>query len=235
MQVALLLTGFYRSFDKTRDNLLGIAKDLKADVFVATWDKDEWNTNKGKYNRAISMDMLGRPQTEGHATGIWDIEHYMENRVPFVQNNRDQDVMVTDPRAREHGLFWANRLRDQWYLVQRGFELIHYSTRKYDAVIRVRMDIAFDNFVFRPDLVKSDLIVIPQDIGGWDYSDHLAYGSYATMEKYCTFFQHMQNVYDIHNTDPTHAVNFPKFYMTQYGEKRTVIIDQTMRYSIIKP
>jgi hypothetical protein len=160
------------------------------------------------------------------ACSIFDLEHYNKNKIPFVQNERSDDVMVTDPRAIEHGTFWANRCRDQWYLVNEGFKSI---LGEYDVVLRTRLDIAYKDI----ELYKSDELIIPADIGGWDFSDHLAFGNYDAMEKYCSFYKHMQDVYDKHNVDPTHAVNFLKFYTSNYGTPTEYKIDKNITYKII--
>jgi hypothetical protein len=157
---------------------------------------------------------------------IFDLEHYNKNKIPFIQNDRSDDVMVTDPRAIEHGKFWANRCRDQWYLVNEGFKSI---LGEYDVVLRTRLDIAYKDI----ELYKSDELIIPADIGGWDFSDHLAFGNHAVMEKYCTFYKHMQDIYDKHNVDPTHAVNFLKFYISNYGTPLEYKIDNNITYKII--
>ena len=53
------------------------------------------------------------------------------------------------------------------------------------------------------------------------------------MEKYCSFYKHMQDVYDKHNVDPTHAVNFLKFYITNYNNPLEYKIDNKINYKII--
>jgi hypothetical protein len=231
-KVAILLTGFWRSFGKTQENLRAVADGLDATVFAVTWDSDEWNTSKGVYRQNITADMF--PKWIQH-TRIESLESYANNRVSFRQNPRANDVMITSKRAQEHGEFWANRLRDQWYLVRRGWDLITSTGIKYDLVFRCRMDIAFSQFHSYMLGLVGPYIEIPQDIGGWNYTDHMALGGWDVMTKYCTFYDNMQACYDTDNVDPTHAVDFPKHYITKYGKSVTVIVNQDIKYEIVKP
>jgi hypothetical protein len=77
------------------------------------------------------------------------------------------------------------------------------------------LDIAYKTI----ELYKSEELIIPKDESGvWDFSDHLAFGNQDAMKKYCSFHSYMQDVYDKHNVDPTHATDFLKFYVSEYGE-----------------
>lgn len=232
MRIAFLLTGFYRTFVQTQAAYVHWASLYNADVYISTWDKDEMSKDKDHYTREIKQqdfaDFISRVNLGGLA--LHDIQEYKANRMPFHANKRTNDVMQTNPRAREHGEFWANRLRDQWYLVARGWDNIAASNREYDLVFRCRLDIE----VRELPLYNANCIVIPRDIGGWDYTDHMAFGDYRSMAKYCNFYHHMQEIYDLYNVDPTHAVDFPKTYLTVSDPRYTYMIDTGIRYNIIK-
>lgn len=232
MRIAILLTGFYRSFDRVRARYQHLAEYYEADVFVHTWNRDEWAVNKDNYTRDITENDFSEFAKHVNLEEIvlHDLEHYRKNRIAFVENNRENDVLKTDPRAREHGTFWANRLRDQWYLVAKGWESITKRYSNYDLVFRSRLDIELSSI----ELYNANCLVIPKDIGGWDYSDHMAFGNLKSMEKYCNFYYKMQEVYDKYNVDPTHAVNFPRFYLLHTEPPITFLQDQRIVYDIIK-
>lgn len=225
MRVAILLTGFVRTFEKVFFTIEEIIKKYNADVYVSTWSVDDNRLTKQVISTNVTKDLF-KDIPNLQSCSIFDLENYKQNRIPFVRNNRSDDVMITDPRAIEHGDFWANRCRDQWFLVNEGFK---YIPNKYDVVFRTRLDIAYKNI----ELYESDQLVIPSDIGGWDFSDHLAFGNYSIMKKYCTFYNHMQDVYDTHNVDPTHAVNFLKFYMCEYNQPVNYNVNTEIVYKII--
>jgi len=225
MRVAILLTGFCRTFEKVFFTIEDLIHRYNADVYISTWDVSDSRLTKEIVPSKVTGDAF-KYVPNVRACSIFDLDHYNKNKIPFIQNDRSDDVMVTDPRAIEHGAFWANRCRDQWYLVNGGFKSI---LGEYDVVLRTRLDIAYKDI----ELYKSDELIIPVDIGGWDFSDHLAFGNYDAMEKYCSFYKHMQDVYDKHNVDPTHAVNFLKFYITNYNNPLDYKIDNKINYKII--
>ena len=115
MRIAFLLTGFYRSFDRVKYRYEFLANYYRADVFISTWNRDEWASNKDNYTREITKndfeDFSRHVNVE--ALDIHDLDQYKINRQSFVSNIRNNDVLKTDARAIEHGIFWANRLRDQ--------------------------------------------------------------------------------------------------------------------------
>jgi hypothetical protein len=225
MRVAILLTGFSRTFEKVFFTIEELIRRYNADVYIATWDVSDNRLTKEIISSEVTRDIF-KDVPNLMSCSIFDLEHYNKNKIPFIQNDRSDDVMVTDPRAIEHGTFWANRCRDQWYLVNEGFKSI---ISEYDIILRTRLDIAYKNI----ELYKSDELIIPADIGGWDFSDHLAFGNHTVMKKYCTFYKHMQDIYDKHNVDPTHAVNFLKFYISNYGTPSEHKIDNNITYKII--
>jgi len=227
MRVAVLLTGFCRTFGEVYPSIEEhLIKKYNADVFITTWNRrDNRNTKQVLASHVTHDDFKNVMNLR--ACSIFDIENYQKNRIPFVQNSRPDDVMVNDPRAIEHGEFWANRLRDQWYLVNQGSKSI---LDKYDVVVRSRLDIAFRKIV----LTETEELHVPKDSSGvWDFSDHMAFGNHRVMGKYCSFYEHMQNAYDKHNVDPTHATEFIKFYMTEYEPAVKYVTDPTISYGIL--
>jgi hypothetical protein len=226
MRVAILLTGFYRTFDSIKHNINDIIKRYDADVYVATWNYSDARIGKGIQTTVITRDNFSSITNLKDCT-IIDINNYNINRISFVPNGRWGDVMITNQRAIEHGEYWANRLKDQWYIVNEGFKSIR---GEYDVILRNRLDIELTNI----KLYESDKLILPNhDSGAWDFVDHLAFGNQSIMKKYCTFYEHMQAVYDIHNVDPTHGEYFLKFYMHHYNEPVEHINDGNISYKII--
>jgi hypothetical protein len=226
MRVAILLTGFYRTFDSIKHNINDIIKRYDADVYVATWNYSDARIGKGIQTTVITRDNFSNITNLKDCT-IIDINNYNINRISFVPNGRWGDVMITNQRAIEHGEYWANRLKDQWYIVNEGFKSIR---GEYDVILRNRLDIELTNI----ELYESDKLILPNhDSGAWDFVDHLAFGNQSIMKKYCTFYEHMQAVYDIHNVDPTHGEYFLKFYMHHYNEPVEHINDGNISYKII--
>jgi hypothetical protein len=226
MRVAILLTGFYRTFDSIKNNVNDITKRYNADVYVATWNFSDARLGKAIQPTGITRGNFSDINNLKDCV-ILDINNYNSNRIAFAPNGRWGDAMITIQRAVEHGEFWANRLRDQWYLVNEGFKSIK---GEYDVILRTRLDIELTNI----ELYESNKLILPNDnAGAWDFVDHLAFSNQSIMKKYCTFYEHMQAVYDIHNVDPTHAEHFLKFYMCYYNEPIEYINDNKIGYKII--
>lgn len=229
MKVALLLTGFPRTYTRTYENLKKNILDVHdVDTYICSWDKCQLKS--GDPFVSIDTESIVRKYSGKLASYVFiDHERFISNRFPNINLlDRPNDVFKVDPRAMQHGSYWIERLRDQWYIVKYAFSMLH-NPSQYDLIMRLRFDV---------DLLKIDLqqreFVIPKDIGGWQYSDHFAYGDYESMKKYCNIFDSFHDMYLTHNVDISHAVNLLKFYMEDYKNPVNTYIDDSINYTIIK-
>lgn len=236
MKVALLLTGHSRTYKKTIDNLKKhILDNYDVDMYFFTWNKTQPLTIDNKesvYENIDTKTLIGDYSSIGNLVKyeIGDIDHYKQNRFENIKFlDRENDVFKVNQSAIFHGSFWVERLRDQWYGVKKCFFLLE-NPFQYDCIIRMRFDIDLYNIQ-----LKNLDFVIPQDIHGWDYSDHFAYGNPESMKKYCHLFDYIPSMYYNLNVDVTHATNMPKFYMARYGDNRvTANIDDSIKYTIVR-
>jgi len=221
MKVAVLLTGFLRSYESMfyylENNLL---KKYNCDLYCITWDKQENNSKVNIDNFKIYEKYLKNFKIESSLD-------YISNKKVFFPIERNNDVFKTNKRAIEHGPYWANRLIDQWKLIYEGYNIIQ-NPKDYDLIIRVRYDINMKYI----NLFNSNTLVIPQDIGGWTFTDHMAYSSPEVMKVYCNLYNNIEKLYIENNIDITHAVEMPKFYITK--NNINYLIDNTIKYGIIK-
>lgn len=224
MKIALILTGFLRtykySFELLKKNLLD---KYNIDLYLATWDKQENNTfienNFENIYKNYNLKNLI----------IEDYKNYEKEKFIIKKINRHNDVFVINQRAKEHGEYWANRLKDQWFLVKRSFDSIK-NLEDYDLIMRLRFDLFITNIV----LNKFDGIVIPKDIGGWNFTDHMAYGDNKSMKKYCYLHDNIFLLYLLYNIDITHAVEMPKFYLENFENPVKILVDDEIKYFINK-
>jgi hypothetical protein len=230
MKVALLLTGFPRTYKRTFDNLKSNILDVHdVDTYICTWDKCQLKSGQPPVDVDME-DLINTYQENLFSYRFINYEKYNANRFESIQFlDRPWDVFKTDPRAIEHGSYWVERLRDQWYIVKESFSMIHRPER-YDLIMRLRFDI--DLIDIKLDSTKE--LVIPKDIGGWSYSDHFVYGRVPFMKKYCNVFDEFYRMYEEYNIDISHAVDLLKFYMTDYKTSVNTFTDETIRYTIIK-
>ena len=229
MKIALLLTGFPRTYGRTYRNLKKNILDVHdVDTYICSWDRCQLRSGEA----TVSVDkesVLNLHKENLQNAEFLDYEKYVENRFQNIKFlDRSNDVFKTDPRAIEHGSYWVERLRDQWYIVQHALSMV-YRSERYDLIMRLRFDIDLFNID-----IKNKEFVIPKDIGGWNYSDHFAYGTYDSMQKYCNMFNAFHDMYLIHNIDISHATNMLKFYMEKYKSPVNTYIDSSIQYTIIK-
>jgi hypothetical protein len=222
MKVAVLLTGFLRTYQKTFLNLdEKILKNYDCDVFSITWNKQEGNNDITDENYS---NIYKNNLKKSH---IINYEEYLKTKKTFVPIDRELDVFKINDRAKEHGSYWVNRLMDQWKLVYECFNLID-DYNKYDLILRLRYDLILNN-------IKLDItnkLVIPKDVGGWSFTDHMAYGNPDVMRIYCNLYNNIEKLYVDDNIDVSHAVDMPKHYIIKNNVN--FLIDYGINYSIFK-
>lgn len=220
MKIALLLTGFLRSYKITYSDLKNnLLNHYDCDLYCITWDKQE--------NGTLVTDKDFEIYNNIKQIKIQSLSEYNRTKKIFYPLNRENDVFICDERAKAHGAYWANRLKDQWNLVKEGFRTIK-NPQNYDIIFRLRYDIQLESKI---NFKNNNYLNIPSDIGGWDFTDHMAYSDSQIMTKYCNLYDHIDNMYVNYNIDITHAVNMPKFYINQNNIKWNY---DDIRYRIIK-
>jgi hypothetical protein len=221
MRVAILLTGFLRTYKETYSLLeSSILNKYFCDIYSITWSKQEGNNSVDEKYFELYKKNLKKYK-------IIDSEEYYKNKKVFEPLDRDNDVFKTNIRAKEHGTYWANRLIDQWKLVHECFNLIE-NPNEYDLILRLRYDLKLYNIT----LNQTDNLVIPKDGGGWEFTDHMAYGNPKIMKIYCDLYNNIENLYVEDNIDITHAVDLPKFYTIK--NNINFLVDNNINYSIFK-
>lgn len=229
MKIALLLTGFPRTYKRTYKNLKKNILDVyDVDTYICSWDKSQLKSGETLIT-TDTVDVITSYPGKISSYIFVDYEKYVEKRFSSIKLlDRDNDVFKVDPRAMQHGSYWVERLRDQWYIVKYAFSML-INPKQYDLIMRLRFDVDLIDIQ-----IKEKDFVIPKDIGGWDYSDHFAYGNYESMKKYCNIFDSFHDMYLTHNVDISHAVNLLKFYMEDYKKPVNTYIDNSINYTIIK-
>lgn len=229
MKIALLLTGFSRTFKETYPLLKkNILDAYDVDIYLCSWDLTQLVSGQ----RYVPVDIKDVLSTYGtnvkRSKFLSHVDHLAVRYDPITFLDREDDVFKVNKRAIEHGSYWVERLRDQWYVVKEVYKMID-NPNDYDIIMRLRFDVALYNIE-----LSSDEFVIPKDIGGWNYSDHFAYGKPEQMKKYCHLFDHIENMYVKHNIDISHAIEMIKFYMEDYDTPVKTTTDNSIGYTILK-
>ena len=225
MKIALMLTGHTRKY---RDNFPFLCNSLlqyhDVDIYCCTWSKTQTSINQEQVNIDKNYYQIYQPYLKNNL--VLNADNYEKTKPHLIVG----DKLQFNARAVQHlNMGWHERLYDQWYLVKKCWESIS-NMDSYKIIFRCRFDIALSSAKIR----STDGIVIPKDMGGWNFSDHLAYGSPAAMKKYCSVVDHIQDLYDIHSVDISHATDMLKFYMESYGTPVNCSIDESIRYTINK-
>ena len=239
MKVAVILTGHCRSYEQTFENLKQYVLDrYDCDLYFNTWDVNEPSAER-QVNATFSLPKKPveqsaviekyTPYLKNYNFESW--ESYTNNRFPNISFiDREGDVFKVNERAIYHGTYWVERLRDQWWMVQRGWNLIQ-NPNQYDVIFRFRFDLLLQNIQFK----KAKLVVPKSEVEfykiGTHWSDHFAYGEPDSMEKYCNMFNHIEQLYKDYNIDISHAEQMSEFYMKQFNTPFESFIDLDIHYN----
>jgi hypothetical protein len=225
MKIALLLTGFVRSYLNNFNSLkVNIIDKYNTDIYISTWNKTQSIINSGYDDYDInSFINIYSDKLKDYI--ILDIDKYYADKINITFQSRSDDIFKINNRAIEHGSRWVERLRDQWYIVNNGFNLI---SNNYDYIIRTRFDVLINNF----NLLPIDFVIpAPHPINV--YNDHFAYGNYDNMKIYCDLYSNIEKLYIDYNIDISNAEYMLKFYIENYHKINTYI-DSTIKYGILK-
>lgn len=239
MKVAVILTGHSRDYNKTFDLLSkNVLEKYDIDLYFNTWDINQnspdriVNVSFNIPDKKVDSNLLIQKYNsylKNHNIESW--ENYKKNRFPNIEFiDRPNDVFKTNNRAIQHGTYWVERLRDQWWMIKKGWSLIE-NPNQYDVVFRTRFDLLISHIEFK----KAKFVVPKSEVEfykiGTYWSDHMAYGEPDSMEKYCNMFDHIETLYKDYNIDISHAEAMSEFYMREYENKSEVFIDWDIKYS----
>ena len=241
MKVAVLLTGHCRSYESTFESLKQFVLDkYNCDLYFNTWDVNQpslqWDVKATFSLPNIPVDQSKliqkySPYLKKYNFESW--ENYPNNRFPNISFlDRVDDVFKVNSRAIHHGSYWVERLRDQWWMIQKAWNLID-NPHQYDIIFRTRFDLQINQIEFKNQKFVVPKSIIPHYNIGTYWSDHMAYGDSYSMEKYCNMIEHIESMYITHNIDISHAEEMNEFYMREYIQKIECYIDDNMMYSKI--
>jgi hypothetical protein len=239
MKVAVLLTGHSRDYSKTFESLKNNVLDkYDCDVYLNTWDINQSSPDRSVNvsfnlpNKNVDVDLLIKKYSKYlKKYNVENWETYKNNRFQPIQFlDRENDVFKTNERAIQHGSYWVERLRDQWWMIKTGWSLIE-NPNEYDVIFRTRFDLNIEYIEFK----KAKFVVPKSEVEfykiGTYWSDHMAYGEPDSMKKYCSMFDNIEGLYTEYNIDISHAEQMSEFYMREYENKSEVFIDWDIKYS----
>lgn len=224
MTTAILLTGFLRFKDQSRDDLMRLIERYDAKLFIATWDI----TDIDRKGRIDFMPVLASELVEFYGDCLADVSirsHALFERThkPIEARDRPHDLLTINPRAQEHGTVWMNRLYAQWLVVRDGLRMIAEYERRtgeaFDMICRTRTDCPVVGSL--PEWPQDRLLVsakLPHDMNydrGW-VPDFFLFGPRAEMMKLGDIAEAIQPMYDRQNIDTTNAENLLIHYLVRH-------------------
>jgi hypothetical protein len=224
MKVALLLTGHARHYKMAYEGIKNCLLDHHdVDVYISTWSVDNLGRSKhsSDWEDPMPVDLQSLMDLyKPHKVHIEDHYQFYKNRFPIIDiwsSTRPDDIFKVNPFAIECGTFFVERMRDQWYIVKKGWEIIE-NPEQYDVVIRMRMDLYLENIDL--NIGKNNLVAPDVKVDGWEdrgsVCDWMAYGPPIQMEKYCKLFDNIEPMYvndngPIHHADEMVGVHLRKY------------------------
>lgn len=216
MKVALILSGFLRSFDENYASLKANLLDIHdTDIYIATWNVNEPQYKSFDINEVTKL--YGN-NLKGLCVKDYNLyEEFKRRMVVFDSGNNpietvNKEKVATNKCILEHGTYWIERLRDQWLMVNTAYNEI-IVPEHYDIIVKSRFDISYN----QPFTFNHTGFTIPEN-QYHGYTDHLAYGSPYVMKKYCQLYNNILNLYQLHKIDISFAEGMLRYYMENYDE-----------------
>lgn len=214
MKIALILTGHIRGHEHCYPSIKNnILDKFDTDIFVSSWKGENVGFRTGFTGGDSSEKILNL--YEDAKIHLEDHNLYYENRFDDIKFlTRSNDVFLVDERAKSHGRFWVERLRDQWYIVQKGFNLIS-NPKKYDLIIRLRLDMNLIDLNLYP---VNGIVTkyVPNYAPPYILNDWIAFGDPDSMGKYCTLFDNIELLYHKYNIDISFCEYVLGYYLIEH-------------------
>ena len=226
------MTGHARRYKECFSSVKEHILDLHdVDVYLSTWNCTQASIMNPQIVPIDVNEILNTYKPKKFH--VQDYAQYYNNRFDNIKFlDRQDDIFKTDERAKMHGSNWVERLRDQWYIVKQGWNVID-NPEIYDKIIRLRVDVQLHKIVIdeSPNLIVPNKFV-PDDIT-YIVSDHFAIGKPEDMEKYCNLFDNIKSMYLKDNIDISFAEYMLKYYLNNYCNIEPVA-DPSIDYSLLK-
>lgn len=240
MKIALLATGFPRTYKQTFDSWYHfLFSKYDVDMYITSWDLMEFNYNPHAINKRPNKNQLKPVDIEDLKDFYKDFvtdalflnyKDYYSNRFAPIEilKDRELDVMKITEKGKSLGSFWVERLRDQYYVLKQCWNMIP-NKDQYDIFFKIRFDVFIEEF----KLITDKQLVIPKSILDYKFQDFLAYGNIHAMEKYCTIFDHIEEMYIKDNVPVFHAERMYNWYISKHCAL-DYHIDKTCKYQLVR-
>jgi hypothetical protein len=221
MTIAVCYSGFLRDIEKT---YLNIIKNLIGDndvlFYFHTWDVPEYRDEINFAKNEIQPESFCVEPPKNFELNPYTFINSKITPDEYKKqlNQSGEDKIYFEPPSEDNGYtFYKNlevvkfkyystfpyNLLSQFYSTHQSNLIRKTSQRKFDAVIRLRSDLQFDEKI---DITKFDLnsvnvINSPGHNGQLSVNDHFAIGSPEVMNTYFDLFLYIPTYYFVYNLD----------------------------------
>jgi len=203
-KIGIVLCGHLRShrhnFKYLYENLLS---KHDCDLYISTWNVMDHNNpstlSEEKIEEELAIYSDWTKKILIHDAKIFEKSKNRIDRanVGFWENTPDKKHYIIKEASRQEELsydtdnYWINRISDQWYAVEKGFEAIEEPS-SYDLLMRHRLDICLLNLQLHFD---KDLVTASPEPYSHLYRmrDHIIYGKPEHMIKFTKFYENSRN------------------------------------------
>jgi len=221
MNIAICYSGFLRNIDITYENIKrNLICDNNCHFYIHTWDTPEY---KNEIDFAISKITPDGICTEEPKKFELNPYSFINSKTTSNEFNNQlktsgEDKSYFEPPSEENNYTFHKDLEvvkfkyyssfpynvlSQFYSTYQSNFIRKLSYRDFDAVIRLRSDLQFDEKI---DITKFDLnsvnvINSPGHYGQLSVNDHFAIGSPEVMNTYFDLFLYIPTYYFVYNID----------------------------------
>jgi len=244
MKIATIITGHLRGgLLNFRHAYYNFFSRYDTDIYISTWDRQEsdhkvaekhllpWKEtgklinfkihNAEEYDRNKKLYTLDYDRSHN----IEDICKLSKQQIfsRFMDQSQEKARQTHCGFAHEAVEYWANRIKDQYYMVKKSFDLVQ-DYRKYDLIVRTRFDYLFLN-PLRLQILEDRLSVASNNSGDMHY-DCIQYGQPEVMKKYFLLYDHIDefvgnlNYLNRFSYERFNAENMMKHYMEEHGDQK---------------
>lgn len=200
-----------RNSPNNREHYAQFLEDHDVDVFVATWASHDLHRETHEVIPSVEVDVETSLRTRFgsslKAAWIGDMSQFENNTIePRRRLWNDFIDPANDPLNRS--VKWLQRVMDQWYVVQRAYELCN-NYDSYDIAIRIRGDMIFSgkpaipftliedgihvngySWWTNPDDRENGILADGTNLVPYALSDQLAWGKPHWLKKYFEYYNH---------------------------------------------
>lgn len=213
------------------------------DTYISVWDKQEYGSNiteehllPWKSNTNLIKYKIHDLELYNKEKELYTLDYERKYNIEEICSLTKHEIFAKfmdqskqETRQTHCGFgpeaieYWANRIKDQYYMIRKSYDLIE-DYQKYDLIVRLRFDYLFLT-PFLLHQVGQKMIVASNTEGNMHY-DCIQYGKPEVMKKYLLLYDHIDefipnlNYLGRLSFKTFNAESMMKYYMEECGDNK---------------